>query len=63
MYLLNKQLRKKWLDQCLKSCVSEETLTDNVGNGSKHCCNLNDSSLTLLLHQCEGNYVGKSLFQ
>ena len=57
MYFLNNRLRKKWLDQCLKSCFSEETLTDNMASGSKHCCNLNDSSFTIFIHQCEGNYV------
>ena len=28
---------KNVLDHCLKSCVSQNTSTDNMGNGSKHC--------------------------
>ena len=31
-----------------KPCFSEPS-TDNMGNGLKHCCNLNDSIFTTLL--------------
>ena len=41
MYLQNYGLRMTWLDKCLKSLVSEDHLTGNVVNGSKHCFNLN----------------------
>ena len=30
--------------------------------GGKHYCNLNDSTFKKFIHECEGNYVGKSLF-
>ena len=36
MYLRNYELRKTWLDKCLKSHVSEDPLTDNILNGPKH---------------------------
>ena len=36
MYLRNYELRKTWLDKCLKSPVSEDPLTDNILNGPKH---------------------------
>ena len=36
MYLQNYELRKTWLDKCLKSLVSEDPLTDNILNGRKH---------------------------
>ena len=46
MYFQNYGLRKTWLDICLKSLVSKETLTGNMVNGPKHCCNLNGSTIT-----------------
>ena len=62
MYFLNYRLPKMWLDQCLKSPVSEAPSTHNMGNGSKHCCNLNDSTLEIFFNHCEGSCIGKSLF-
>ena len=49
MYLRKYRLRKTWLDQCLKSRVSEDPSTDNMANGSKHCCNLKEAPLAYLL--------------
>ena len=37
MSFQNYGLRKTWLDKCLKSPVSEDPLTSNIGNGPKHC--------------------------
>ena len=48
-------LRKTWLDIWLKSPVSEDSLTGNMVNGTKHCCNLNDSTVTLFSDHFEGN--------
>ena len=62
MHYENYRLQKTWLDQCLKSCVSQDPSTDNMANVSKHCYNLNDSTLTIFINHCGGNYVGKSLF-
>ena len=62
MYFRNLGLRKPSLDKCLKSGVSEDPSTDNIADGLKHCCNLNDSTLTIFINHCEGNCVRKSLF-
>ena len=37
MYFRNYGLQKTWLDQCLKSLVSEDPPKSNMVNGSKHC--------------------------
>ena len=62
MYFRNYGLRKVWSDKCLKSRFSGGTLTHNMANGSKHCCNLSDSIFTVIINKCERNCVGKSLF-
>ena len=62
MYFRKYRLRKTWLDKSLKSCVSEDPLTENMANGSKHCCYLNDSIFTMSSNHFKGNSIGKSLF-
>ena len=49
MYLRNYGLPKRWLDQCLKSPVSEDPTKSNMVNATKHCPNLKDTSLPDLL--------------
>ena len=44
MYFQNCGLRKTCLDKSLKNPVKEDSLTGNIANGLKHCCNLNDST-------------------
>ena len=68
-YILNfthfvkiERLRKTSSHKCLKGRVSEEPSTDNITNGLKHFCNLNDSSFTIFINHREGNCDGKSLF-
>ena len=61
MSFQNYGLRKTWLDQCLKSPVSEEPSTDNMVNGSNHSCNLNESTFTVHFDHCEDNSFEKSL--
>ena len=56
------RLRKRWLDKCLRSCVSEHPSTDNIVDGSKHCWTLNDRTSTIFINHCESNDVGKSSF-
>ena len=56
------RLRKTWSDKSLTSRVSEDHLTDNMANASKHCWNQNDSTFTILINHCGDKYVGKSLF-
>ena len=55
MYFRNYGLRKTWLDICQKSPVSEDSLTGNMVNGQKHCCNLNDITITIFNDHFEGN--------
>ena len=55
MYFWNYGLQKTWLDICLKSPVSEEPLKGNMGNGRKHCWNLNDSTVTIFSDHFKGN--------
>ena len=62
MYFINYRLGKTWLDIRLKSCNSDDTSTDKMANGSKHCCNLNESTFTIFINHCGGNCIGKSLF-
>ena len=49
MYFRNYGLPKTWLDQCLKSPVSENPTKSNMVNATKHCANLKDTSLPYLL--------------
>ena len=42
MYFQNYRLSKKWLDQSLKSAVSEHPLTLNMLKGTKHLRNLHE---------------------
>ena len=60
MYFSTEGLRKTWLDKCLKSPVSEDHSTSNMVNAPKHCRNLNDSTFTIFIRQCEGNSVLKT---
>ena len=49
MYFRNYGLPKTWLDQSLKSPVSEDPTKSNMVNKPKHCSNLKDTSLPYLL--------------
>ena len=60
MYLQNCGFQKTLLDKCWKSPDSEDQLTGNVVNGSKHYLNLNESTFTIFIDQWGGNWVGKS---
>ena len=55
MYFPNYGLPKTWLDQCLKSPVSDDPTKSNMVNTSKHFSNLKDTSLPYLL------IIGKSI--
>ena len=48
MYFRNYGLPKTWLDQCLKSPVSEDPTKSNMVNAPKYCSNLKDTSLPYL---------------
>ena len=60
MYFWNYRLQKSWLDQCLKSCVSQDPSINNIVNGSQNFCNMTDSTFTIFINHCEGNHVEKS---
>ena len=62
MYFWNYRLRKTWLDKSLKIRVLEDPSTDNMVNGSKHCCNLNDSTFTIFINNCEVSALEKVSF-
>ena len=49
MYFRYYRLPKTWLDQCLKSPLSEDPKKSNMVNAPKHCPHLKDTSLPYLL--------------
>ena len=61
MYIRNYGLRKTWLDQCVKSFVSEDLSKSNMVNAPKYCSNLKDRSFTIFIDHWQGNCLTKSL--
>ena len=61
MCFRNYGLRKPWLDKFLKSTVLEDSWKSNMVNRPKQCWNLNHSTFSIFIDQCESNWVGKSL--
>ena len=57
MNFWNYRLQKTWLDQCLKFFVSQDISINNIVNGSQNFCNMTDSTFTIFINHCEGNYV------
>ena len=55
MYFRNYRFRKTWLDIDLKNLNSNDPLTSNMINRPKHCCDLNDSTVSLFRDPFEGN--------
>ena len=55
MFFQYYRLPKMWLDICLKSLFLEDRLTGNVVNRPKHCCNMNDSTVSIFSDHSEGN--------
>ena len=62
MYFRNYELPKAWLDQCLKSLVSEDPSKRNMVNGPKNCSNLKDSTFKIFIDHWEVNCPTKSLY-
>ena len=62
MYFGNYGLPKIWLDQCLKSPVSEYASKRNMVNAPKHCSHLKDSTFTTFIGHCEANIAIKNLY-
>ena len=61
MYFGNYGLPKTWLDQSLKSPVSEYLSKSNMPNAPKHCLHLKDSQFTTFIDHWEVNCPTKSL--
>ena len=61
MHFRSYGLRKTWLYKCLRTPLSEVSSRSNMVSGTKHCWNLNETTFTIFLDQCEGNWDGKSL--
>ena len=61
MYFRNSGLPERWLDQCLKSPISEHPSKSNMVNAPKHCSNLKDASFTIFINHWEGYFFTKSL--
>ena len=54
MYFRNSRLSHTWLDDSLKSAVSEHPSTVNMLKGPKHLWNLIDSTFIKLFYHSEG---------
>ena len=52
---------KNVVNKYLKSPVSEDPFAGNMVKEPKHCCNLNESTFTIFVDHCEGNWVRKGL--
>ena len=61
MYFRNYRLRKRALDKCLKNPASEYPSRNNMVNGHKHYCSLDDVTFTIFIDESEHNSVQKSL--
>ena len=59
MYFLNYGLPKTWLDQSLKSPVSEDPSKSKTVNAPKNCSNLKECFFTIFIDECELNYLTK----
>ena len=61
MYFRNYRFRKRRVGKCLKYRASEYRSTNNMGNGHKHCCNLDGGTITIFTDHSEHNSVGKGV--
>ena len=62
MYFGNYGPAKTWLDQCLKSPVSECPLKSNMANAPKHSSNLKNNTFTIFIYHWEFNCAKKCLY-
>ena len=61
MYFRNYGLPKTWLDQCLKSLISEDPSKNKLLNAPKHCPNLKVTFFTIFIDHWARNCFTKSL--
>ena len=62
MYFGYYGLPKTWLDQCLKSPVSEYPAKSNMAKAPKHCSHLKNSPFTTFIDNWEVNCPTKSVY-
>ena len=62
MYFGNYRIPKTWLDQCLKSPVSEYLSKRNMLNASKHCSHLKVIPFTTFIDHWKVNCRRKSRY-
>ena len=62
MSFQNYGLPKTWLDQRLKSPVSEYPSKSNMVKATKHCSNLKNSPFTISIYHWEVNCPTKRLY-
>ena len=55
MCFLNYGIRKKLLDKCLKSSISDDPSKSYMVNQLKSSYILDDSTFTIFTYHCEGN--------
>ena len=61
MYFRTYQVRKTWLDKCLKSPLSEDPSTSTMVNGSNHSTKLSESAFTIFIDPYQSTSDLKSL--
>ena len=61
MYFLNYRLQKTWLDQWLKSPVSEHPSKSKRENAPKQCSQMKDTSFTIFIDHWDSNCLTKRL--
>ena len=61
MHFRNYGLRKTRLYKCLTIPLSEVPSRSNMVSGTKHCWNLNETTFTIFIDHCDGNWDGKPL--
>ena len=54
MYFLYYGLQKTWLNESLKSPLSQDLSRSNMLRGIKHFGNLNGTTFTIFVDHCEG---------
>ena len=54
---------KKWLDKCLKSSVLEDPSAIHMVSVPKLSSYLRDITFVIFIDHCQGNRVGKSLYE
>ena len=62
MYFPKYRPRNTWLDKYLKNRISEDPWTENMGNWSKQCSNLNDSTFAKFIYTVKVGALEKVSF-